>query len=203
LCAATAGLFVVGTNAWVRAEAGNRAYASAEAIPARTVAIVPGAVVHNGQPVGSLKGRLETALDLYRAHRVKTIFVSGNDSADSPEVTVMHAWLRAHGVPESDIWSDTRGFRTRATMLNAAASFDITDAVICTQAPYVDRALFLARHAGIDAVGVGLPSPVSHSARGLGLEAIKTTVAFLESYLRQGPVAARPAPTAKSVVAAR
>jgi SanA protein len=167
------------------------------------VAIVPGAVVRrDGQPARSLEGRLETALDLYRAHRVKAIFVSGNDSASSPEVTVMHAWLRERGVPERDIWSDPRGSRTRETMLNAAASFDITDAVICTQAPYVDRALFLARHAGIDAVGVGLPSPVSHSTRGLSLEAIKTTVAFLEAYLRQGPVVAS-ASGAKSLVAAR
>ena len=90
-------------------------------------------------------------------------------------------------MPEAAIRSDTRGFRTRETMLNASGTFDVRDAVICTQAPYVDRALFLARHAGIDAVAVGLPSTVSRSARGLGLEAVKTTLAFLESYLRRGP----------------
>lgn len=196
-------LFVGGTNAWVRATVGGRAYASTATIENHTVAIVPGAALHKSRPAGTLTQRLETALALYRSGRVKAIFVSGNDTALSPEVTAMHGWLRDHEVPETDIWSDPNGTRTRATMIDAAASFDIKDAVVCTQAAYVDRAIFLARHAGIDAVGVGLPSPVSHSARGLGLEAIKTTAAFLESYFRQGPVPAHAAPDAKSVVAAR
>jgi vancomycin permeability regulator SanA len=179
----TAVVVVAGTNAWVRAESRGRSFASAVKVPGRRVAIVPGASVHEGRPMGTLTGRLETALALYRAHQVKTILVSGNDTAGSPEVGAMHAWLREHGVPERDIWSDPRGSRTRATMLNAAETFDVTDAVVCTQAPYVDRAVFLARHAGIDAVGVALPSGVARSARGLGLEAAKTSLAFFETYL--------------------
>jgi vancomycin permeability regulator SanA len=187
----------------VRADAGARAYASAGLIPARSVAIVPGADVFHGRAAGTLERRLETALELYRAGRVKAILASGNDTVASPEVSAMHTWLRERGVPETDIWSDPRGTRTRDTMLNAAGAFDVKDAVICTQAPYVDRALFLARHAGIDAVGVGVPSPVSHSARGLGLEAIKTTVAFLESYLRSAPSVERSTARTTAVVAAR
>jgi vancomycin permeability regulator SanA len=201
--AALAVLFVGGTNAWVHGHAVGRAFASAAPIEAHAVAIVPGADLWKRRPGGTLTARLETALALYRSGRVKAIFISGNDTALSPEVTAMHGWLRDHAVPELDIWSDPNGARTRATMIDAAASFDIKDAVVCTQAPYVDRAIFLAREAGIDAVGVGLPSPVSRSARGLGIEAIKTTSAFLESYLRQGPTPARSAPDAKSIVAAR
>ncbi len=201
--AALAVLFVGGTNAWVHGHAASRAFASAATLEAHAVAIVPGAALSKRRPGSTLTARLETALALYRSGRVKTIFISGNDSALSPEVTAMHGWLRDHDVPEIDIWSDPNGTRTRATMIDAVAAFDIKDAVVCTQAPYVDRAIFLARHAGIDAVGVGLPSPVSHSARGLGLEAIKTTAAFLESYLREGPTPAHVAPDAKSIVAAR
>jgi hypothetical protein len=47
--------------------------------------------------------------------------------------------------------------------------------------------VFLARQAGIDAVGIGLPSPISGSARNVGTEMLKTALAFYESYLRQGP----------------
>jgi vancomycin permeability regulator SanA len=177
----------------VRADTGGRAYASAAGTPTRSVAIVPGAIVRDGRPLGTLTQRLETALALHRAGRVKAILISGNDTAGSPEVRAMHAWLRAHGVPEADIWSDPQGVRTRETMINAAVRFEVADAVVCTQAAYVDRALFLARQAGIDAVGVGVPSAVSRSPRWLGLEALKTTAAFFESYLRRGPVRAEPA----------
>jgi SanA protein len=143
--------------------------------------------VRNGRPLGTLTQRLETALALYRAGRVKTILVSGNEIPASPEVSAMHGWLRERGVPEADVWSDLHGTRTRETMLNAASKFNVTDAIICTQAAYVDRAVFLARQVGIDAVGVGLPSPASRSARWIGLEVLKTTAAFFESYVRPGP----------------
>jgi vancomycin permeability regulator SanA len=185
----------------VRAAATERAFSSASGSPARSVAIVPGADVRaDGRPSSTLAQRLEIALDLYRAHRVKAILVSGNDSAGSPEVTAMRRWLAERGVPAADVWVDARGTRTRETMLNAAARFDVADAVVCTQAPYVSRAVFLARSAGIDAVGVGAPSPVSRSPRWLGVEALKTTLAVVESYLGRGP-AARDA--SQTVVAAR
>jgi vancomycin permeability regulator SanA len=198
-----AGLLLVGTNFWVRSEIGDRAYTSTDAVPARTVAIVPGAALRDGRAAGTLTRRLETALQLYRTGRVRAILVSGNDSVASPEVSAMHRWLQERGVPEGAILSDARGFRTRDTMMNAAGEFDVRNAVICTQAPYVSRSLFLARHAGIDAIAVGLPSPVSRSARGIGLESVKTTLAFLESYLRREPSLTTGTGGASTVVAAR
>lgn len=185
--AVIATLVVAGTNAWVRGAASGRAYASTSEVPARSVAIVPGAALRDGRPAGTLTQRLETALGLYRQGRVRAIVISGNDIAASPEVAVMHAWLRDRDVPEHDIWSDPRGSRTRETMLNAAATFDVTDAVICTQTEYADRALFLARQAGIDAVAVGRGPRAARSLRARGLEALKTTAAVFESYLRSGP----------------
>jgi vancomycin permeability regulator SanA len=181
---------VVAPNMWVVRAASAHAYAQVASAPARTVAIVPGAAVYRGRPGTSLTGRLETALALYRDGQVKAIFVSGNDSASSPEVTVMRHWLQAQGVPASDVISDDRGSRTRNTMLDAAAQFGVGDAIVCTQDLYVDRAVFLARQAGIDAVGIGLPSPISGSARNVGTEMLKTALAFYESYLRQGPTPA-------------
>jgi vancomycin permeability regulator SanA len=177
-------------NMWVARAVSAQAYAQVSSTPARTIAIVPGAAVQRGQPLASLTGRLETALALYREGQVKAIFVSGNDSAGSPEVTVMRRWLQAHAVPASDILSDSHGSRTRNTMLDAAAEFGVGDAIVCTQDLYVDRAVFLARHAGIDAVGIGVPSSVSGSLRNVSTEMLKTALAFYESYLRQGPMPA-------------
>jgi vancomycin permeability regulator SanA len=171
----------VGPNAWAAWSARGRVYQDASNVPARSVAIVPGADVHRGQPLRSLEGRLRTALELYRSHRVKAIVVSGLDTPAQPEVTVMKRWLAAHDVPAADVWADPHGTRTRETMLRAATAFSISDAVICTQASYVDRALLLARAAGIDAVGVGLPSSATRSLRGRAIEALKTTLAVVES----------------------
>jgi SanA protein len=184
---------VAGANAWVSSSTRGHAYASVESVPARSVAIVPGAAVDvaRQRPLASLTGRLETALALYRDHRVKAILVSGLDSASAPEVSVMRAWLLAHGVPATEIWTDPTGMRTRETMLNAAERFNVSDAVVCTQALYVERALYLASQAGINAVGVGLASSVSQSVRGRGAEALKTALAFAESYLREGAHPAR------------
>ena len=181
---------VVVPNMWVARAVGAHAYAQLSSTPARSIAIVPGAAVYRGQPAASLTGRLETALALYREGQVTAIFVSGNDIAISPEVTVMRRWLLAHDVPASDILADDHGSRTRNTMLDAAAAFGVGDAIVCTQDLYVDRAVFLARQAGIDAVGIGVPSPVSGSLRNVGTEMLKTALAFYESYLRQGPTPA-------------
>jgi vancomycin permeability regulator SanA len=182
---------LVGPSAWAAWSSRDRVFSDATSVPARSVAIVPGAAVRAGQPLHSLRGRLETALALYRAHQVRAIMVSGLDTQAEPEVTVMRSWLAA------DVWADPHGTRTRETMLRAAVSFAVTDAVICTQAPYVDRALFLARAAGIDAVGVALPSPVSSSTRWRAVEALKTTLAVVET------LALPATPSTTAVVAAR
>lgn len=187
---ALASLAVALPNVWVSRASCARAYSEVSSTPARSIAIVPGAAVLRGRPLTSLTERLEAALELYSAGQVKAILVSGNDIAESPEVSVMRGWLLAHGVPAADILADDRGSRTRNTMLDAAAEFGVGDAIVCTQDLYVERAIFLARQAGIDAVGVGVPSAVSTSPRKVGTEALKTALAFYESYLRQGPARA-------------
>ena len=187
---ALAALF--GSNAWVVRASDGYAYDSAAEVPSRGIAIVPGARVHHGKPLIILRDRLQAALDLYRAGRVKGILVSGNDSAASPEVTVMRAWLRDRGVPDNDVRSDAGGSRTRETMNRAAALYGVGDAVVCTQTVNMARSLYLARAAGIDAVGLALPTTLGRSTRYLATESLKTTLAFAESALRGKPVRSTP-----------
>ena len=177
---------VLGSNAWVARAANGRAYAVVDAVPARSVAIVPGARVVNGKPFVHLQGRLETALMLYRGGRVKKILVSGNETAASPETTAMSNWLRERGVDPADILVDAGGSRTRETMERAAGIFDVRDAVICTQDVNSARSVYLAEQAGIDAVAVGVPSSLGMSARYMRIEALKTMLAFVESWFHPG-----------------
>jgi vancomycin permeability regulator SanA len=187
----------LGPNAWIAHSTRAFTYASAAAVPARTFAIVPGSPVSRDRPSVVLRARLEAALGLYRAGRVKTILVSGQDTEAAPEATVMRAWLRARGVAGADIWSDGGGTRTRETMNRAVATYGVSDAIVCTQTVNVARSIYLARQAGIDAVGLALASPLERSTRYVAKESLKTTLAFAESQLQ-----ARPTPAAP-IVAAR
>jgi SanA protein len=194
---------VLGPNAWVARTAIGHAYASVASVPTRSVAIVPGARVYKGKPFVHLEARLQAALALYRAGRVKAILVSGNDTAESPEVMAMTTWLRDHGVGGVDIWPDAGGARTREIMNRAAGIFDVKDAVICTQDVNVARSLFLAEQAGIDAVAVGVPSNLSRSTRYAQTEALKTALAFFESYVREGPSSLAAERARRAVIAVR
>jgi vancomycin permeability regulator SanA len=178
---------VVGPNMWVAAATRGRIFADVASVPARSVAIVPGARVRGRKPFVHLEARLQAALALYRAGRVHAILVSGNDTNASPEVTAMLSWLCAHDVPERDIIADAGGSRTRETMNRAAGLHDVRDAVVLTEDVAARRVGYLAQQAGINAVVVGLPSRLAQSARMVGIEALKTSLAFAETQLREGP----------------
>ena len=182
----------IGPNAWIAHASRPYAYGDAAAIPARTFAIVPGSRVERGKPLPILRSRLEAALELYRAGRVKAILVSGQETAEAPEATVMRGWLRDRGIPATDLWSDAGGTRTRETMNRAVSVYGVADAVVCTQTVNMARSLFLARQAGIDAVGLSLPTTLDRSTRYLATESLKTTLAFAESYLRPATQPATP-----------
>jgi vancomycin permeability regulator SanA len=178
---------VAGTNAWLAYRSTELAFADVASVPARDIAIVPGSRVTNQQPSPILRARLEAALALYRAGRVHAILISGAETPRAPETSVMRAWLRSQAVPEEHILTDFGGSRTRETMNRAAGLYDVTNAIVCTQTVNMARTLFLARAAGIDAVGVGLPTSLSRSKKYMAIEALKTTLAVVETILGPAP----------------
>jgi vancomycin permeability regulator SanA len=147
----------------------------------RDVAIVPGTFAHRGRPGATLSARLEAALAALQLGRVRAILVSGDEAAG--EVSAMRDWLEQRGVPAAQILVDPEGTRTIETMRNAAFKFRITTAIVCTQSVSMPRTLFLAESAGIDAVGLSIPTEMSRSPKWIAVEALKGTVAFLETLL--------------------
>lgn len=143
-------------NWWVVDATSTLRFRRVEDAPERTVAIVPGArVLRGGTPSDALADRLATALDLYRAGKVRKILVSGDHNTPGyDEVNAMQRWMREHGVPDRDVFLDHAGLRTFDTMQRASRVFQVKDAVVCTQAFHLPRSVWLAREAGIDAVGV-------------------------------------------------
>lgn len=178
------------THFWIGREL-TRAYSTPAEAPKRAVAIIPGAGLRpNGEPSQVLEDRLACGLALWRAQNIRWILVSGDHGhLDHDEIAAMSGWLRAQGVPPGVIIEDHAGFRTLDTMERAARVFAVHEAVVCTQAVHMARTLFLARRAGIDAVGVmadqrDYPGVYLLATR----ELLATGVAFIDSYvLGRGP----------------
>ena len=140
----------------LRRAAKARTYVRVEDVPACTWAIVPGAHVRaDGEPSVPLGDRLAGALALLEAQRVERVLLSGNNrTVPQHEVDVMFAWMLAAGVSATVLARDDHGDRTIDTMRNARREHGISTAIVCTQAFHMPRSLYLARAAGIDAVGL-------------------------------------------------
>jgi SanA protein len=173
-------------NGWVELYAGPHLFDDPGSVPAREVALVPGCRVYpDGTPSPALADRLAAARELYEGGRVGKILVSGDHRApEYDETNAMWRWLTERGVPSTDVYLDHAGLRTLDTMQRAAEVFGVTGAVVCTQEFHLPRAVFLARRAGIDAVGLRADRRTYRKwARNRVREFFAKTVSFADSYL--------------------
>ena len=171
---------------WVRRNAASDEYTTFRTVPKRTAAIVPGASVRaTGQPSAVLLDRLETARQLYLRGKVQRILVSGdNRTRYYNEPQAMRRWLVEHGIPDRHIYADYAGQRTFDTMARAARVFRVEDAIVCTQTFHLHRSVFLARRAGINAIG--MVSDRRHYSRTFGdrvREYAARTLAFADTFV--------------------
>jgi vancomycin permeability regulator SanA len=128
---------------------------SPEAAPAVPWGIVFGAgLAPGGEPSPILAERLETALLLWRSGRVERLLLTGNTDPYHDEIRSMRRYLTKGGVPERAISVDLEGLSTFDSCWRARGVFGVQRAILVTQAFHLPRAVFLARAAGIDAVGV-------------------------------------------------
>ena len=80
-------------------------------------AVVPGAqVFRDGRPTIALKGRVLTAVALYKRGLVGTLVFSGGSNGGASQVTAMRDLALQQGVPASALLCDYRGVNTAATV---------------------------------------------------------------------------------------
>ncbi|HEY0714970.1 MAG TPA: ElyC/SanA/YdcF family protein [Polyangia bacterium] len=149
-------VMVVAAALWVRYVTAGHLYDQLALEPNRQVALVLGAsVFRSGKPSPVVEARLRAARELLEAGKVQTILVSGDHKPDDyDEADAMRAWLIRAGVPPAKIAIDHGGLRTLDSVVRAGSLFGVRGMVVCTQAFHLPRAVFLARQAGIDAVGL-------------------------------------------------
>ncbi|MDB5184512.1 MAG: hypothetical protein JWN38_320 [Candidatus Saccharibacteria bacterium] len=126
------------------------------AVPKRQVAMVFGAgVFPDGTPTPYLKGRIQTAVTLYKAGRVKIILMTGdNSSSHYNEPLAMRRYAEQLGIPPKAIVLDYAGFNTYDSCYRAAHIFQIHQAIIVTQAYHLPRAMATCSGLGVKTLGV-------------------------------------------------
>jgi SanA protein len=125
-------------------------------LPQVDVALVLGTLPYDppGRLNPWLSDRLGAAVELWQAGKVKYLIVSGNRENDSyDEPTVMRDVLVARGVPASVIYRDFAGFRTVTSIARARDIYQQRRLIIVSQRDHINRAIFLARHMGVEAWG--------------------------------------------------
>lgn len=133
-----------------------RLYDRSAALPERNVGLVLGARPGNT----FFTRRIDAAAELYHAGKVSYLLVSGDNSRrDYDEPSAMAQALNRLGVPASAIYCDYAGFTTLDSVVRAREIFNQQRITIVSQAFHNQRAVYLARHYGIDAVGLNADDP--------------------------------------------
>lgn len=122
---------------------------------AHTAVVLGAALLPNGEMSPVYRDRVDTAITLYKAGKIKTILVSGdNGSKEHNEVNPARRYLLLNEVADEAIFLDHAGFDTYSTMYRARDIFLVEDAIIVTQSFHLPRAVFIARSLGITAYGI-------------------------------------------------
>ncbi len=136
--------------------ANGKLFTSTKTVPKNKVGLLLGTVKYlsNGRVNRYYQFRLEAAVQLYKAGKINFILVSGdNGSKGYDEPTDFKNDLVKAGVPEDKIYLDYAGFRTLDSVVRVKEIFGQTSVTIISQPFHNERALYLAKHFNINAVG--------------------------------------------------
>jgi len=157
---------------------GGKLYDTVAAVPDQRVALLLGCVktLRGGLANPFFANRIRATAKLYKEGKLKAVLVSGdnhNEGYDEP--TDMKEALIAAGVPEAKITCDYAGFRTLDSIARAKKVFGQKQVIIVSQRFHNERALYLAKCYGLDAI--------AFNATGVALEYAPSTY-FREIFAR-------------------
>jgi len=147
---------VLALNEWIVRSTRSSIFTEIDTVPQNDVALVLGTgklLRGSGKINPHFRKRVEAAAALYHAGKVKHLLLSGdNHVAGYDEPMDMAEALMALNVPTSAMTLDFAGFRTLDSVVRAQKVFGQKRVTIVTDDFHVARAVFLARHEGLDAV---------------------------------------------------
>jgi len=140
----------------IKSASKNFLYSDIAKIPENKVGLVLGTSKYlaNGQINLYYKYRIDAAVALYNAGKIKYIVVSGDNSRKTyDEPTQMKADLIAAGIPEDVIYLDYAGFRTWDSVVRMKEIFSQSSFTVISQRFHNERAVYLAHRYGLTVVG--------------------------------------------------
>jgi len=140
---------------YIQLETKKYIYEDINLVPRSAAALVPGtSVLKNGELSAVLMDRADSAALLYEKGVVGKILITGDNSTLLyNEVSPVKNYLLAKNVNEKDIFLDHAGFDTYSSMYRARDIFLVDSVIVVTQSFHLRRAIFIARHLGLEAVG--------------------------------------------------
>ncbi len=131
-------------------------------IPPNKVGLVLGTsrFLTNGQPNPYFSYRIQAAKSLYFSGKIQYLLLSGDNRFFSyNEPREMRRELIRMGIPDSVIVLDFAGFRTFDSVVRGNKVFKLQRFTIISQRFHNARALYIARHFGIEAIGFNAQDP--------------------------------------------
>lgn len=168
-----------GCNYLVSSNADDRLYNDVTSAPQAEVGLLLGTTPQTriGRHANQFfKYRIDAAESLYKAGKIRTILISGDENSldGINEVECMRDSLLARGIPKTSFILDGRGFRTLDAVVRATKVYDLHNYIVISQKFHNERALYLAEHLGLDV----------HNLKGFNAADATSTMAII-TYLRE------------------
>jgi SanA protein len=147
---------VVFANVSVSRFAQGALYSDAKEVPYNQVGLLLGTsrYLGSGKPNPYFDNRIAAAGDLYDAGKINVIVASGDNAHHSyNEPILMKRELVRRGVPEGAILLDYAGFSTLDSVIRVHRVFGQERFTVISQEFHNERALYIARHHSLEAVG--------------------------------------------------
>jgi SanA protein len=131
-------------------------YSDVQKIPHRKVGLLLGTskLLVNGWVNLYFKNRIDAATALFKAGKIDYILISGdNGTKEYNEPENMKQALIENGIPADKIVLDYAGFRTFDSVFRADKIFGQKKFTIISQDFHTRRAIYIAQHLGLDAIG--------------------------------------------------
>lgn len=153
-------VFIVSINVYINNYASDFLFDDIEALPKTSYGLVLGTskYVIGGGKNPYFEARIESAAQLYKANKIGTIIVSGdNREANYNEPERMKQALMELGIPENDIVEEKEGYSTINSIKNFKKLYSGQRVTVITQRFHNERAVFLALKYDVEVVGYNAP----------------------------------------------